>query len=104
MIKLYMITSVNTYSDAINIVVLTPRAEEHSVCHDLDWSEFTSYEKYGTFDFIVVLTENEKQIIEQFINNETSKETFVKGNNAKEWKEIFKQNEYRKNIQFQAIN
>ena len=104
MIKLYMITSVNTYSDAVNVVVLTPRAEEHSVYDDLDWSEFASYEKYGTFDFIVVLTEVEKKNIERFINDEKSEETFVKGNNDKAWKEIFKQSEYRKNIQFQAIN
>lgn len=104
MIKLYIITSINSYSDAVNVVVLTPRAEDHSVCHDIEWSEFSSYEKYGTFDFIIVLTEAEKKNIEQFINNEKGEEIFVKGNNAKSWKEIFKESEYRKNVQFQAIN
>lgn len=100
--KFYMITAKNMYDSTDAFVIMSPTESNGSVDHDISWEQASSYDKYGTFNFIIVVNEQEKKDIEAFWTGEEGTEKFVKGNSAKDWKHI-KNSSYHNEIQFKEM-
>ena len=84
--KLYLISAKDKKTGTDKVLVLNPYAEENGRLNlDLDWTSVESYEKNSNeTDFLVVLSETEKAVLENIFFNKTSNS--LKGISAQDWR------------------